>query len=164
MGDPVRRTGATIAAMKGVIEEMRSTGPGEKNRIFNEALIADYRASGGKSAGELPPDTIVIVTMNGAKTGLKRTVPIGAEVCEGRLFIVASMAGLPRHPLWYHNLVADPNVTVEYMGDTFAAKAVELHGAERARIFAGLNKTYHDLQNTTTRTFPVIELCRVGQQ
>jgi deazaflavin-dependent oxidoreductase (nitroreductase family) len=162
MSDPVHNPGATVAAIKGVIEEMHSTGPGEKNRMFNEALIADYRASGGKTAGELPAAAVVIVTMTGAKTGLERVVPIGAEVIEGRLHIVASVAGLPKHPQWYHNLVAHPNVTVEYLGDTFPAEAVEIQGAERDRIFAQLNKSYHDLQAQTTRVFPVIELRRVG--
>jgi hypothetical protein len=53
-------------------------------------------------------------------------------------------------------------VTVEYLGDTFPAEAVEIQGAERDRIFAQLNKSYHDLQAQTTRVFPVIELRRVG--
>ncbi|SFG45020.1 deazaflavin-dependent oxidoreductase, nitroreductase family [Novosphingobium sp. CF614] len=162
MSDPVHNPGATIAAIKSVIEEMHSTGPGEKNRMFNEALIADYRASGGKTAGELPAAAVVIVTMKGARTGLERVVPIGAEVIEGRLLIVASAAGLSKHPQWYHNLVAHPKVTAEYMGDSFEAEGIEIQGAERDRIFAQLNKSYHDLQAQTPRVFPVIELRRVS--
>jgi deazaflavin-dependent oxidoreductase (nitroreductase family) len=143
---------------------MHSVGPGEKNRMFNDALIADYRASGGKRAGELPVASVVIVTMIGAQTGIERVVPIGAEVFEGRLVVVASVAGLPKNPQWYHNLIANPNVVVEYMGDTYEADAVEIQGSERDMIFAQLNKTYHDLQTKTTRIFPIIELRRISHE
>jgi deazaflavin-dependent oxidoreductase (nitroreductase family) len=154
-------TGATRAALQEVVEEMHASGPGEKARKFNEALIADYRATGGARTGEIPPDAVVLLTMTGAKSGITRTVPVGIEEIDGRLIVVASQSGLPKHPQWYYNIVANPTVTAEWHGEMFRARAVVLEGAERDEIFGELNETFHALQAMTTRRFPIIELRHV---
>ena len=153
--------GATLAALQEVVEEMHATGPGVKARKFNEALIADYRATGGTRTGEIPPKAIVLLTMTGAKSGSTRTVPVGIEEIDGRLIVVASQSGLPKHPQWYYNVVANPIVTAEWQGEEFRALAVVLEGAERDEIFGKLNETFHSFQAMTTRRFPIIELRRI---
>lgn len=153
--------GATVAAIFEVVEEMRSTGPGEKNQRYNDALIADYRATGGKRTGELPPASVVLITNKGAKSGIERTVPVGCEVVEGRLLVVASAAGIERNPGWYHNLVANPIVTVEWQGEAFRAEAIVTQGEERDRLFNQLDEVYITLQAATARQFPIIELRRL---
>ena len=150
--------GATIAALAEVVEEMRSTGPGEKARRLNEALIVDYRATGGKRTGELPPASIVLLTMKGAKSGIERTVPVGVEEIDGSLVVVASSAGLPKNPQWCNNIVANPVVTVEWRGDTFRAEAVVTQGEDRDYLIGKLNDVYRGYQAQTTRALPVIEL------
>jgi deazaflavin-dependent oxidoreductase (nitroreductase family) len=59
-----------------------------------------------------------------------------------RLLVIASNAGAPRHPDWYHNLVANPRVTVEANGETYPATAVITHGAERDRLFKDIAAQY----------------------
>lgn len=152
---------ATIAGVFEVVEEMRSTGPGEKNQQYNDALIADYRATDGKRAGEIPPESVVLLTMRGAKSGVERTVPVGVEIHDGRMLVVASAAGMDKNPGWYHNLVANPIVTVDWQGETFRAQAIVTRGKDRDRLLGLLNEVYITLQAATTRQFPVIELRRL---
>ena len=140
---------------------MHATGPGRKAWAFNEALIADYRATGGQRAGEIPATAVVLLTIKGAKSGVERTVLVGIEEHDGRLFVVASQSGLPYHPQWYYNIVANPRVTAEWQGETFRAEAAVLDGPDRDEAFGMLNETFHHLQSMTTREFPIIELRRI---
>jgi deazaflavin-dependent oxidoreductase (nitroreductase family) len=163
MNEPKQKSGPTAALLKEVIEEMHTTGkPGAKNQEYNEALIAEYRATGGRSIGHAPPNSVVLITMKGAKSGLMRTTPVGVQEIDGRLIIVASQGGLPKHPQWYHNLMANPIVTAEWQGQTFRAKPVVTEGADRERLIAQLHPVFHSLQARTTRVFPVIELRRIN--
>jgi deazaflavin-dependent oxidoreductase (nitroreductase family) len=161
-GTPGRR--ADQAWLGESVMEMRTLGKaGEKILAFNQALIDEYRATGGKNPGALPQEKVGIITMKGAKSGKTREVPLGVEDIEGRIFIIATQGGLPTHPNWYYNLVADPNVTVEYKAETWKARAVALEGEERTRIFAKLPGNYHSYQERIAgaREIPVFELKRV---
>jgi deazaflavin-dependent oxidoreductase (nitroreductase family) len=82
-------------------------------------------------------------------------------VVEGRLLVVASAAGIERNPGWYHNLVANPIVTVEWQGEAFRAEAIVTQGEERDRLFNQLDEVYITLQAATARQFPIIELRRL---
>ncbi len=73
------------------------------------------------------------------------------------------MRGAPKHPAWYHNLVAHPEVTVERGVETYRARARGASGAERDELYArqaGRIPTFGEYQRKTTRTIPVIELVR----
>ena len=77
--------------------------------------------------------------------------------------IFASKAGAPTHPDWYHNLLANPQVTVEVEGDTFEATADVLEGEERDRIFdaqAELMPGFRSYADNTSRVIPVVALNR----
>jgi deazaflavin-dependent oxidoreductase (nitroreductase family) len=161
---PAQSERADQAWLGEAVLEMRAKGKaGEKILAFNEALIAEYRASGGKSPGALPPEKVGIITMKGAKSGLDRAVPLGVEEIDGRVFIIATQGGLPTHPNWYYNLAADPLVTVEFRAQTWRARAVQIEGADRDRIFGQLPGNYHHYQARIAgaRTIPVFELRRI---
>ena len=74
----------------------------------------------------------------------------------GPVFVVASKAGAPKHPAWFHNLRAHPSVTVELGGQSFAARAVVTAGEERDRLYALVSGG--DYEKNTERVFPVIVL------
>ena len=78
--------------------------------------VAEYEASGGRRANTLR-DTglpIVIVTTRGNKTGKLRKTPLMRVEHDGEYALVASLGGRPEHPVWYHNLKADPEaVTIQ---------------------------------------------------
>ena len=79
---------------------------------------------------------MLLLTTTGAKSGRTYLNPLAAFEEDGRLFVIASKAGAPRNPDWYHNLVANPTVTVEHDGEKFDATAWVLPDDERDPLFA----------------------------
>jgi deazaflavin-dependent oxidoreductase (nitroreductase family) len=130
---------------------------------FNTSIIAEFRANDGIVGGPFAGAPIVLLSTTGAKTSLKRTHPLVYLADEGRLFVFASKAGAPAHPVWYTNLVANPEVEVELGTDKFSATAKPLAGEERDRIYAkqaGLFDNFREYEAATTRVIPVVELTR----
>lgn len=126
----------------------------------NAQLIEQFRANGGTSPTGGP---MLLLTTTGARTGQPRTTPMMFIPGDEHLMVIASNAGAPKTPDWYHNLVADPAVTVEVDGDTYRANAVVPRGAERDRLFAGVVDKYPffaDHQAKAGRTLPVVVLVR----
>lgn len=109
-----------------------------------------------------PADTLLLTT-RGARTGRPRRAAL-AFLREGDdLVIIASKGGAPRHPGWYHNLVAEPRATVQYRGVVEERVAREARGAERDRLYARAKaaySTYAAYEARTTRTIPVMVLSR----
>lgn len=152
-------------------EVLSDEGPGSKNwnpensevNRVNEQFMRALRENNGKVPGELHDVPGLIITTTGAKTGKKRAVPLAYHEVDGRLLIIASMGGAKRHPPWYHNLVANPEVQVEKDGETFVATAIDIQGDERDRLYASVCKAmpvFADYQARTERVIPVIELRR----
>jgi deazaflavin-dependent oxidoreductase (nitroreductase family) len=82
-----------------------------------------------------------------------------------RMLVFASKGGAPTHPDWYHNLLANPIVTVEVGDDKFEAKATPLEGEERTRYFdtqAELYPGFREYQDNTTRVIPVVALSKAS--
>jgi deazaflavin-dependent oxidoreductase (nitroreductase family) len=107
-------------------------------KAFNERLIAEFRANDGKLSGQFENSTLVLLTTTGARSGRPHTVPLAwvADGSEDRIVLFASNIGAPRHPAWYLNLVAHPEVTVELRGDRFPATASSvLEGPEYDRLY-----------------------------
>lgn len=75
---------------------------------------------------------LVLLTIRGRVSGELRTTPAAVQPDGDRLVVVGSMGGLPTHPQWYQNLDADPNITVEYRGDRYAAVARTVEPGEEA--------------------------------
>jgi deazaflavin-dependent oxidoreductase (nitroreductase family) len=139
---------------------------------FNTRVIKEFRANGGTVGGRFEGMPMVLVTHTGAKSGVRRTTPLVCSVdggdsasgAGGNVVIIASMGGAPNNPAWYHNMVTNPEVTVELGSDTYPAKVVEVHGEERQRLFdqqAAIMPFFSDYQAKTTRTIPVLVLERI---
>jgi len=132
---------------------------------YNQGIIEEFRANGGKVAsfGDAP---MVIITTTGAKTGKTLVTPLVSQPQDdGTLYIFASYAGAPKNPAWYHNLVAHPEVEVEFGTDRFTATATPLTGAERDRVFDRQKEifpTFAEYEAKTTRIIPVVALTRTG--
>ncbi|GAA0917978.1 nitroreductase/quinone reductase family protein [Virgisporangium aurantiacum] len=129
----------------------------EEFRTYNEGVISEFRANHGKVSR--PPFPILLLTTTGARTGRRATVPLGFGVDdEGRVFVVASKAGAPEHPSWFHNLRADPAVTVELGDSSYPARAVVTAGEERDRLYRMVSDGTSAYEHNTNRAFPVIVL------
>ena len=94
--------------------------------------VEAYEASGGRRGNTLNGVPIVVVTTRGAKSGKLRKIPLMRVEHDGRYAVVASNGGAPEHPLWYHNLKADPHVELQDGPEPVDMVARELDGDEHA--------------------------------
>jgi deazaflavin-dependent oxidoreductase (nitroreductase family) len=135
-------------------------------REFNDGLIEDYRANGKPTKGPFVGRQVLLLTTKGAKTGNQRTKPLVWTKDGDDIVIVASKGGAPTNPAWYHNLKANPVVTVELGTERFAARAnVAKPESERRRLYdahASVHPVFTDYEKKTTRRIPVITLERIG--
>lgn len=130
---------------------------------FNQSVIEEFRANAGKVGGPFEGGDLLLLTTTGAKSGERTTAPLGYVRVDDLLLVVGSNLGSPRHPAWYHNLLAHPAVGVEIGGDEFEAIAVPAEGARRDRLFQRVVEAvpgYADYQERTTRILPVVALER----
>lgn len=132
---------------------------------FNQQLIEQFRANGGKmTSGPFVNSPLMLLTTTGAKSGQRRTAPVVYTRDGENYVVIASKGGAPTSPDWYHNLVKNPEVTVEVAGDTFQARARVTQGEERQRLFdaqAAQMSNFREYQQKTTRQIPVVVLERV---
>jgi deazaflavin-dependent oxidoreductase (nitroreductase family) len=131
---------------------------------WNRAIIEEFRANGGKVGGQFAGAPLLLLTTTGARSGQRRTNPMMYLADGDRLAVFASKSGAPTNPDWYHNLVANPTVTVEVGTETFDARATVLTGAERDRLYArqaGLYPGFAEYQEKTSRIIPVVALERL---
>jgi deazaflavin-dependent oxidoreductase (nitroreductase family) len=128
---------------------------------FNNNLMAELRANGGKAGGMFEGAPLLILQSTGAKSGQKREIPL-VYTSDGDLpVIIASKGGAATNPDWYHNLKAQPRVSIEINGETRQVNAVESTGAERDRLFNQMVSERPDFgkyQENTTRIIPVFVL------
>jgi len=128
--------------------------------------VEEYEASGGTRANTLR-DTglpVVIVTNRGAKSGKLRKTPLMRVEHDGSYLAVASQGGAPTHPVWYHNLLADPRVELRDRTESWDMVARLLEGDERAQWWeraVAAFPPYADYQRRTEREIPVFLLERV---
>ena len=130
---------------------------------FNARIIEEFRANRGRVGGPFDGATLLLLRHVGAKSGTHRINPLVYNRDGDRYVVFASKAGAPTNPDWYHNLVANPTVTVEIGDETYDAQAKVITGPERDRIYAEQVKVmpgFGDYQAKTTRVIPVIELVR----
>ena len=130
---------------------------------FNQQVIQEFRAHQGKVGGQLAHMPVLLLTTTGAKSGQAITKPLVYTRDGDRIVIIASFAGNPKHPPWYHNLVANPEATVELGCERFRVRATATAGEERQRLFnrhAAQMPIFAEYQQKTTRQIPVFVLTR----
>lgn len=142
-----------------VIRVQLQKGPNMSDRNAN--VIEEFRTSDGRVGGWFADKTVLLLHTTGARSGLPRLTPLVYREEGDRVFIFASKAGADSHPDWYHNLKANPTVSVEIGNSTSPATAVEIVGAERDAIYARQAAdldNFAEYQAGTSRTIPVVEL------
>jgi deazaflavin-dependent oxidoreductase (nitroreductase family) len=127
---------------------------------FQQQIIDEFRANRGQVAMFGEGARLLLLTTTGARTGARHTVPLGYLPDGGdRVLVIASAGGSPRHPDWFHNVVAHPRVHVEDGVFNYDADASVLEGAERDRAFARAMETdpgWADYESRSGRTLPVV--------
>jgi deazaflavin-dependent oxidoreductase (nitroreductase family) len=124
-----------------------------------------YRRSDGRIGGHLPgwPDArIALVDHTGAKTGIDRTSPLMYKQTDDAIAVVASKAGQPTHPGWFHNLKANPDTTVQIGPAVHQVRARVATDEEHNRLwpmFVALYPGYEFYQrHAKTRKIPIVLL------
>jgi deazaflavin-dependent oxidoreductase (nitroreductase family) len=128
---------------------------------FNQKIIEEFRANSGKVGGQFAGAPMLLLTTTGAKSGQPRTSPMVYTTDGDRMIVIASKGGAPTNPAWFHNLVANPIVTVERGTKQFQARATVPEAAERDRLFKQMSAImpgFAEYQRNTTRQIPVVVL------
>ena len=131
---------------------------------WNTKVIEEFRANDGKveSFGNAP---LLILHTIGAKSGEERESPVLYREQGDNLLVFASFAGAPVNPAWFHNLVANPEATVELGTETRSVRARIAEGEERDRLWEWNKQDYPgfgDYETKTDRVIPVVVLEPVG--
>jgi deazaflavin-dependent oxidoreductase (nitroreductase family) len=137
--------------------------PGTDLSLLNEEHVRVYRETNGERGYIWNGAPILLFTTKGRKTGQPRTIAIIYTQVGDKYVIIASKGGSPTHPLWYLNMLEDPNVEVQIKGDTFKARARTAETPEREQLWAEAVKTwpnYDIYQSRTERRIPVVVIER----
>ncbi|MFT3864727.1 MAG: nitroreductase family deazaflavin-dependent oxidoreductase [Solirubrobacterales bacterium] len=132
---------------------------------FNSQVIEEFRANGGKAGGIFEGKPLLLLHNVGAKSGRELVTPLVYLADGDRYLIFASKGGAPSNPGWYHNLKADPNVSIEVGTETIPVVAEELAGEERDRLYRVQEEQqpqFAEYARKTDRKIPVIALTPRG--
>jgi len=130
---------------------------------WNATIIEEFRANEGRVGGNFEGAPVLLLHTTGARSGTARVNPMMYLNEDNRIYVFASKAGAETHPDWFHNLRANPRVSVELGTEHYEATAVILDEQERSRVYAEQATRYPgfaDYQSRTTRVIPVVELVR----
>ena len=150
-------TGSTTPAADETEPWDRTDWTPEGIKQWNSQVIAEFRANGGKVGGAYEGGDLILLTTTGARSGKPHTVPLGF-LADGDRLIVSSFIET-NYPAWYHNLRANPAVTIERGTETFAATAAIPTGAERDQLWAYVTAQWPlllDHQAKTTLALPLV--------
>ncbi len=150
------------------LDEMRARNAAapvslEEMLALNRRVIDEFRANDGKVTGMFANEPLLLLTTTGAKSGERRTNPLVHTLDGDHVVIIASFGGAPKHPAWFLNIRANPEVTIELPAETFTTNAIIPDGEERRRIYdqhAAEMPRFAEYQAMTTREIPVIVIPR----
>jgi deazaflavin-dependent oxidoreductase (nitroreductase family) len=132
---------------------------------FNGPIIEEFRANGGKVGGMFEGAPMVLVHHKGAKSGTERVNPLMyQDLGDGSIAVFASKGGAPTNPDWYHNLVANPETTIERGTEQQNVRARVADDDERQRIWDAQKAAFPQFaeyeKTSQGRTIPVVILER----
>jgi deazaflavin-dependent oxidoreductase (nitroreductase family) len=128
---------------------------------FNAEVIEEFRANGGTAGGMFEGKPLLLLHNVGAKSGTEFVTPL-VYLADGDSWVIfASKGGAPNNPGWYHNLKAQPEVSIEIGSDTVDVTAEEATGTERERLYSTQEEQqpqFAEYAQKTDRKIPVIVL------
>lgn len=128
---------------------------------FNSTIIDEFRANDGKLGGQFEGAPMLLLHSTGAKSGQERINPMMYQSVGENWAVFASKAGAPTNPDWYHNVVANPDATIEVGTKTRPVRARVATGGERDAIWTTQKERYSgfaDYERQTNREIPVVIL------
>ena len=133
---------------------------------FNSRVVREFRENDGKVGEPFTGLPMILVHHVGARSGTERVTPLRWFADGDSYVIVASKAGAPDNPAWYHNLKANPDTVVEVSdgaggAETVQVRTTELTGADRDRVWTRIkddNEVFAGYERKTDRTIPLLAL------
>ncbi len=128
---------------------------------FNTQIIDEFRANAGVVGGPFAGANMVLVHHRGAKSGVERVTPLVYRSEGDSVVVFASKGGAPTNPDWFHNLVANPETTIEIGTETRSVRARVAEGDERTRIWEAQKverPQFAEYEAKTDRLIPVVVL------
>lgn len=128
---------------------------------FNAGVIEEFRANGGTAGGIFEGKPLLLLHNVGARSGTDFVTPLVYLKDGDNWVIFASKGGAPNHPGWYHNLKANPAVSIEIGSETVDVTAEEATGEERGRLYSTQEEQqpqFAEYAQKTDRKIPVIVL------
>jgi len=135
---------------------------------WNQQVIDEFRANDGRVGGRFEGRTLLLLHHRGAKTGTERINPVAYQrLSEDAVAVFASKGGASTNPDWYHNVVANPDVTVEIGTETFRARARVAKSTERDSIWEQQKRDWpgfaeYEEKTRGIREIPVVVLDKTG--
>mgnify|MGYP000928908493 FL=1 len=127
-------------------------------KVFSRLNEKLYRWSGGRLMGKLNGHDVCLVTMTGARTGARRTIPLMHVPYRDGVILVGSQGGAPKSPVWVNNLIAHPDIEVQYKRKKMRLRARRASAEEKAAVWPVCCEHYPDYelyQQRTERDIPV---------
>ncbi len=133
---------------------------------FNQKVVEEFRANDGKVGGPFEGLPMVLVHHTGAKSGTERVNPLAYQpLGDDSVAIFASKGGAPTNPDWFHNLVANPNTSVEIGTERYDVTARVAAADERNRIWEAQKQAFPNFAEYEAtaggREIPVVVLDKV---
>ncbi|HVY96174.1 MAG TPA: nitroreductase family deazaflavin-dependent oxidoreductase [Solirubrobacterales bacterium] len=132
--------------------------------LFGQEHVDRYRATDGAEGHEWNGTQTLLLTTKGRRSGEPRTTPLIYGRDGDSYLIVASKGGSPEPPAWYLNLVEEPEVEVQVLGDRFKARARTAGPDEKPALWEKMVAewpSYDEYQEKTEREIPVVVLDRI---
>ena len=117
-----------------------------------------HRLSGGRFLNKLAGDEVCFVTMTGAKSGRTLTIPLMYVPHQQGVLLVASLGGAPKNPVWFGNLVKNPDIEVNHCGKRMRLRARQARAEEKPALWPICDQhyaPYAEYRKRTTREIPI---------
>jgi len=136
-------------------------------KVMIPTTVFLYRLTGGVIGGRVQTLPVLLLTTTGRTSGKPRTVPV-AYLRDGSTYvIIASYAGLPRHPAWFLNLESHPEATIQLKKRQMQVKAETANQEKKRELWARLMEVapgYADYQKRTSRDIPMVILHPIDER
>ncbi len=128
-------------------------------KLVTAANVFVYRLTGGRIWNTMAGSQICLVTMTGRKSGRQLTRPLMYTPHGDKVLIVASLGGAPQHPVWYHNIMAQPGIEIQVGASHRKMRARQADAAEKAELWPLVVASYPAFRNyqaATDRDIPLL--------
>ena len=138
------------------------SGNEEDDQLFGPEHVRVYRETDGEHGYHWRGTTILLLTTKGRKSGEMRTTPLIHVTDDGRWVVIASKGGWPHDPIWFKNLIANPDdIEIQVKDEVIPVSAEVVDAEERDRLWSAMTESWPDYDSYAERTDRVLPVFRL---